>query len=58
MTDPIADLERRLRTGEAMIEATADPTERERLEAFWLRLLRRYETAWDALRAATEQGAA
>lgn len=58
MTDSIADLERRLATGEAMIDATTDPTERDRLEAFWLRLLRRYEAAWDALRAASEQGAA
>jgi hypothetical protein len=58
MSDPIADLERRLTTGETMIAATTDPTERERLEMHWLRLLHQYEAAWDAWRAATERRAA
>lgn len=50
-----AALEQRLRTGEMMIAAATDPTERERLEAFWLELLRRYEAACDAERAQLER---
>jgi hypothetical protein len=41
-------IEQRLRTGERMIEAATDPEERERLEAFWINLLRQYEAAIDA----------
>ncbi len=41
-------LEQRLRTGERMIEAATDPEERERMETFWLNLLRQYEAAVDA----------
>ncbi len=41
-------LEQRLRTGERMIEAATDPEERDRLETFWINLLRQYEAAIDA----------
>ncbi len=41
-------IEHRLRTGERMIEAEPDPKKRERLETFWLNLLRQYEAAVDA----------
>lgn len=41
-------IEQRLRTGERMIEAATNPEERERLEAFWINLLRQYEAAIDA----------
>jgi hypothetical protein len=40
-------LEHRLRTGERMIEAEPDPEKRERLETFWINLLRQYEAAID-----------
>ena len=38
-----------------IIAATTDPTERERLETFWLRLLASYEAACDAERAPLER---
>ncbi len=43
-------IEHRLRTGERMIEAATDPEERDRLETFWINLLRQYEAAIDAER--------
>ncbi len=45
---PSAVLAERLRTGERMIEAEPDPDKRERLETFWINLLRQYEAAVDA----------
>jgi hypothetical protein len=41
-------IEHRLRTGERMIEAETDPDKRDRLETFWINLLRQYEAAIDA----------
>jgi len=43
----IEQIEQRLRTGERMIEAEPDPDKRERLETFWINLLRQYEAAID-----------
>jgi hypothetical protein len=41
-----------------MIEAATDPEERERLEAFWINLLRQYERMVDAERERRERGIA
>ncbi len=43
----IDQLERRLRQGEAMIEAESNPNEQHRLEDYWLQLLADYERAVD-----------
>ncbi len=43
-------LEQRLHTGEAMIVAAISEAERERLEAYWLALLRQYVAACEAER--------
>ncbi len=47
MNATIDQLERRLRQGEAIIEAESDPNERHRLETHWLDLLHQYERAVD-----------
>ncbi len=54
----IDQLERRLRQGEAMIEAESDPNEQHRLEDYWLRLLADYERAVDTERRQSEGRAA
>jgi hypothetical protein len=51
-------LEHRLRTGERMIEAEADPKKRERLESHWVALLKEYERMVDAERERRERGIA
>jgi hypothetical protein len=51
-------IEHRLRTGERMIEAATDPEERDRLETFWINLLRQYERMVDAERERRERGVA
>ncbi len=47
-------LERRLRTGEALIETETDPNEQQRLTDFWIDLLHRYERQVDAERRQPE----
>lgn len=44
----IQQLEQRLRTGEQVIEVEPDPEKREQLIDFWVRLLHRYQQAYDA----------
>ncbi len=51
-------LEQRLRTGERIIEAAADPEECERLEIHWVALLKEYERMVDAERERRERGIA
>lgn len=48
MTSTVAMLIGRLRAGDQMINAEANPEKREQLEAFWIDLLHQYEVAADA----------